>query len=59
MRMRKKKYLEERLNNVSDILFTAETADRNFKTAVLSKEYIDFDSWFGRKAPYMLEIGCG
>ena len=59
MRMRKKKYLAERLENVSDILFISETEDRNFITSVKEKAYIDFDGWFGRRAPYMLEIGCG
>ncbi len=34
MRMRKKKYLEERLNAVSDILFRIDTFDRNFNTSI-------------------------
>ena len=59
MRMRKKKYLDERLIAVSDILFISDIEDRNFITANDKKEYIDFDKWFNRKAPYMLEIGCG
>ena len=59
MRMRKKKYLDERLSAVSDILFISDIEDRNFTTAAQKKEYIDFDRWFKRTAPYMLEIGCG
>lgn len=59
MRMRKKKYLDERLQAVSDILFISDIEDRNFNTAAEKKEYIDFDKWFGRSAPCMLEIGCG
>lgn len=59
MRMRKKKHLEERLANTSDYLFISDIEDRNFNTAVQSAEYIDFDTWFSRNAPYMLEIGCG
>ena len=59
MRMRKKKYLEERLNAVSDILFRIDTDDRNFNTAILEKEYIDFARWFGNDNPIYLEIGCG
>ena len=59
MRMRKKKYLEDRLSAVSDILFKIDTLDRNFNTAVLEKEYIDFEKWFGNKNPIFLEIGCG
>lgn len=59
MRMRKKKNLEERLERVKSILFTSDIEDRNFNTAKTKKEYIDFDEWFGRKAPLFLEIGCG
>ncbi len=59
MRMRKKKYLEDRLDAVSDILFKIDTVDRNFNTAVLEKEYIDFENWFGNSNPIYLEIGCG
>lgn len=59
MRMRKKKYLEDRLSAVSDILFKIDTLDRNFNTSVLEKEYIDFENWFGNSNPIHLEIGCG
>lgn len=59
MRMRKKKYLEERLAAVSEYLFIINTEDRNFNTAVLEKEYIDFTAWFGNNNPVYLEIGCG
>ncbi len=59
MRMRKKKYLEERLAAVSDYLFIINTEDRNFNTAILEKEYIDFTAWFGNSNPVYLEIGCG
>ena len=59
MRMRKKKYLEDRLNAVSDYLFVIKTEDRNFNTSVLQKEYIDFEKWFGNSNNVYLEIGCG
>ena len=59
MRMRKKKYLEDRLKAVSDYLFVINTDDRNFNTAVLEKEYIDFREWFGNDNKVYLEIGCG
>lgn len=59
MRMRKKKNLESRLENVSDILFISDIEDRNFNTAKNEKEYIDFDLWFKDKKPIYLEIGCG
>lgn len=57
--MRKKKHLDERLGAVSDILFISNIEDRNFNTAAQKKEYIDLDGWFGRTAPYLLEVGCG
>ena len=57
--MRKKKYLEERLAAVSDYLYVINTEDRNFNTAVLKKEYINFGDWFGNSNPIYLEIGCG
>ncbi|MBR6564213.1 MAG: tRNA (guanosine(46)-N7)-methyltransferase TrmB [Clostridia bacterium] len=59
MRMRKKKYLEERLSAVSEILFRIDTFDRNFNTAILEKEYINLADWFGNDNPIYLEIGCG
>ncbi len=59
MRMRKKKNLEQRLEQVTDILFTSDIENRNFNTASKQKEYIDFDGWFERKQPLYLEIGCG
>lgn len=57
--MRKKKYLEERLEAVGDILLIAKSDDRNFSTAVLEKEYIDIEEWFGKAGPLYMEIGCG
>ena len=59
MRMRKKKNLEGRLEEVCDILFISNIEDRNFKSAKEKKEYLNLDEWFGRKAPLFLEIGCG
>ena len=59
MRMRKKKHLEERLGNISELLFISDLEDRNFNNAAENPEYIDFDKWFGRSAPRFLEIGCG
>ena len=59
MRMRKKKYLEDRLLAVSDILFKIDTIDRNFNTAIVEKDFIDFEKWFGNSNPIYLEIGCG
>jgi len=59
MRMRKKKYLNERLAAVGGNLFTINIDDRNFNTAVEEKEYIDFKSIFKNDNPIYLEIGCG
>ena len=59
MRMRKKKYLNERLAAVSDILFISDIEDRNFNTAILEKEYLDLEEWFGNSNPLYLEVGCG
>ena len=59
MRMRKKKNLEERLNNVLDILYISNISDRNFNTAKNEKDYIDFDLFFAKEQPLYLEIGCG
>ena len=57
--MRKKKYLEERLAAVADYLYIINTQDRNFNTAILEKEYIDLEKWFGNNNPIYLEVGCG
>ena len=59
MRMRKKKHLEERLENISELLFISNLEDRNFNNAASNPEYIDFDKLFDRTAPHILEIGCG
>ncbi len=59
MRMRKKKHLSERLSGVSDYLYISDSEDRNFNTAVLNKDYIDLQEWFGNNNPLYLEIGCG
>lgn len=57
--MRKKKNLKERLEAVKDYLYISETEDRNFKTAVNNKDYIDFEKWFNSTSPLFLEVGCG
>ena len=59
MRMRKKKYLDKRLEAVSDILYISDFEDRNFNTAIEKKEYLDLETWFGANKPLYLEIGCG
>ena len=59
MRMRRKKYLDKRLEAVSDILYISDFEDRNFNTAIEKKDYIDLENWFGNDKPIHLEIGCG
>ena len=59
MRMKKKKYLNERLEAVGEYLYTSVGEDKNFKTAINDKAYIDFDTWFGSSQPLYLEVGCG
>lgn len=58
MRMRKKKYLEERLAECDNII-PLFSDDRNFLTAIEKKEYIDTEALFGNSNPVVLEIGCG
>lgn len=58
MRMRRKKYLEERLAKCHDNLFEYTTDERNFDE-VKDVRYIDFAAYFGNNNPIQLEIGCG
>ncbi len=59
MRMRKKKYLDQRLEAVADILYISDFEDRNFNTAILEKEYLPVEEWFQNGNPVYLEVGCG
>ena len=59
MRIRRKKHLLERKENVKDILFVADFDIPNSNLAILDKKYIDFENHFGNDNPLCLEIGCG
>ncbi len=59
MRIRRKKHLEERLNNASDILLVPKRDILNVNLAIEQKEYYDFAKIFGSDNPLCLEIGCG
>ncbi len=59
MRMRKKKHLDERLEDVKNILYISKCEDRNFNTAINVKDYLDIEKWFESANPLYLEIGCG
>lgn len=56
--MRKKKHLEERLENCNNLLVLY-SDDSNFQTAIEKKEFIDTDELFGNSNPVVLEVGCG
>lgn len=58
MRMRKKKYLDERLAQCDNIIKLF-SDDRNFQTAIEKKEYINMTELFGNSNPVVLEVGCG
>lgn len=59
MRMRRKKYLTERLDACGDYLFMIDTQEKNFRVAIEDKEYFDFKELFGNDNPVHMEIGCG
>lgn len=58
MRMRKKKYLDERLAECKENLFEYLTEERNFDD-VKDVRYINFAEYFGNDNPVELEVGCG
>ncbi|MCD8205710.1 MAG: tRNA (guanosine(46)-N7)-methyltransferase TrmB [Clostridia bacterium] len=57
--MHRKPHLDERFSKCLDICTPADLSDRNMKTAVLKKEYLDLYGIFGRENERRLEIGCG
>ena len=59
MRMRRKKNLDRRLKSCGGLIFSIESEDKNFNTAIEEKEYIDLEKWFGNSNPIRLEVGCG
>ncbi len=58
MRMRKKKHLEEKLAQCSNLIDIAPVTD-DYRNVVKEKEYIDFSGIFGNSNPLHMEIGCG
>ncbi len=59
MRMRKKKYLEERLDKCQENLIIIDREDRNFNAEINENEVFDYADIFGNNNPVHLEIGCG
>lgn len=57
--MRKKKYLEERLDNCQENLIIIDRDDRNFNAEINESDFFDYSSIFGNNNPVHLEIGCG
>ena len=58
MRMRRKKNLDERLAKCGDMIFRMDRDSKDFSDKS-NKELIVPEKMFGRKAPLILEIGCG
>ncbi len=59
MRIRRKKHLEERVNNARDVLIVADMDIKNVNLAIENKKYFDYQKLFGNDNPVELEIGCG
>lgn len=59
MRIRRKKHIDERLKNASDILIFSDFDIPNVNLAIKDKKYLDFSALFGNNNPVDLEIGCG
>ena len=58
MRMRKKKNLEARLEEVKEYILHTECEDKDFEKDV-EKSLFDYEAVFGNSNPVRLEIGCG
>lgn len=59
MRMRKKKYLSERLDGCEQYLIPTELENRDFSKADENKQLISSEEIFGNSNPLRMEIGCG
>ena len=59
MRMRRKKNLETRLGDCSEILIDCENEDLNFENAAPADSVLNLKELFGNDNPLVLEIGCG
>ena len=60
MRMRKKKNLDTRLENVREYILDLPLGDeRDFNKAIEEKILIDYKEIFGNDNPVRMEIGCG
>lgn len=59
MRIRRKKHLKERLDQVIDYLISPDRDIINVKQAVIDKKYFDYKLLFNNDNPVELEVGCG
>lgn len=59
MRMRKKKYLDERIDAVSEYILETDSVERDFNKALEEKRLFDYKEIFGNDNPVRMEIGCG
>lgn len=59
MRIRKKKHLTERVEEVKDVMLVADTDIPNSSLAVRDKKYFSYSVLFGNDNPVEIEIGCG
>ena len=59
MRLRKIKNLDARRDLCSDLRIPYELPSFDFRTDSTHESFIDFQNIFGRKAPLVMEIGCG
>lgn len=59
MRMRKKKYLDQRIDAVSEYIFEIKSEEKDFNKAILEKELFNYNELFGNDNPVRMEIGCG
>ncbi len=59
MRLRRKKNLEERLENCGEYLLSVEYGPLNFDEHPAKDMFLSFEGIFTNNNPVMLEIGCG
>ena len=59
MRMRRKKNLDSRLENVNDYLITISADEKNVVLSKQIKDFLPVEKIFGNTNPLFLEIGCG
>lgn len=59
MRIRRKKHLDERLDEIKEYLIVPKRDILNVNEAIKNKCYFEFNELFGNNNPIELEVGCG